>query len=111
MDNQYNKKWQDIILYFQCHSFVIGVHIGTSYHSLIYVFCVCRWTCLNHDVPKKQIFKIMGMLSEEKKQVITTLGFGGLLRLPCREVRLDLCHWIITHYDVLYHCFGLGPHK
>ena len=60
----------------------------------------------------KKFFKIMGMLSEEKKQVIiTTLGSGGLLQLPCREVRFNLCRWIITHYDVLYHHVLLGPRK
>ena len=39
----------------------------------------------------KKLFKIMGMLFEEKKQAITTLGVGGLLQLPCREVWFDLC--------------------
>ena len=51
------------------------------------------------------------MLYEEKKQVITTLGFGGLLQLPCREVQFNLCRRIITHYDVLYHRIMLGLHK
>ena len=51
------------------------------------------------------------MLSEKKKQVITTLGFVGLLQLACIEVQFDLCHWIITHYDVPYHRLVLGPNK
>ena len=59
----------------------------------------------------KKFFKIVGMLSEEKKQAITALGFRELLQLPCRDVQFNLCHWIITHYDVSYHCVVLGPHK
>ena len=53
----------------------------------------------------------MGMLFEEKKQAIIALSFGRLLQLLCREVRFNLCHWIITHYDVLYHHVVLGPNK
>ena len=72
--------------------------------------------CVHMDMPQsrcspKKFFKIMGMLTEEKKQAITTLGFGGLLQLSCREVRFNLCHWIITHYNVLHHCVVLGPNK
>ena len=59
----------------------------------------------------KKFFKIMGMLSKKKKQAITTLGFVGLLQLPCREVQFDLRRWIITHYDVSYHRVVLGLHK
>ena len=53
----------------------------------------------------------MGMLFEEKKQAIIALGFGGLLQLLCKEVRFNLCHWIITHSNVLYHHVVLGPNK
>ena len=48
---------------------------------------------------KKKIFKIIGKLFEEKKHAITTLGFGGLLQLACKEISFNLFHWIITHYE------------
>ena len=46
-----------------------------------------------------------------KKKVITTLGFGGFMQLACRKVYFELCHWIISHYKVLYHRIVLGLNK
>ena len=30
-------------------------------------------------------------------------GFGGLIQLSCREIRHELFHYLISHYEVAYH--------
>ncbi|XP_034697334.1 60S acidic ribosomal protein P2A-like [Vitis riparia] len=31
------------------------------------------------------------------------MGFGGLLTFTCRELRYELCGWLISQYDFTYH--------
>ena len=31
------------------------------------------------------------------------MGFGGLLTFACRELRYELCGWLISQYDFTYH--------
>ena len=40
-------------------------------------------------------------------EVIRGFGFGGLIQLACREIRYKLCHYLISHYKVAYHCIRL----
>ena len=37
------------------------------------------------------------------KDSIKAMGFDGLLQLATKEIRYELCQWLITAYDVLYH--------
>ena len=38
-----------------------------------------------------------------KVATIEAMGFGGLLQLATKEIRYELCQWVITAYDVPYH--------
>ena len=40
----------------------------------------------------------------DKKNVISDMGFGGLLQLGCKELRYELITWIVAKYDIGYHC-------
>ena len=40
-------------------------------------------------------------------EAIRGFGFGGLIQLACREIRYELCHYLISHYEVAYHHVGL----
>ncbi|RVW99508.1 uncharacterized protein LOC100852586 isoform X1 [Vitis vinifera] len=51
----------------------------------------------------KKFLSIIDTLSVEKKNVISGMGFGGLMQLGCRELRYDLLTWIVANYDIGYH--------
>ena len=38
-----------------------------------------------------------------KVAAIEAMGFGGLLQLAIKDIRYELCQWLITAYDVPYH--------
>ena len=38
-----------------------------------------------------------------KVAAIEAMGFSGLLQLATKEIRYELCQWLITGYDVPYH--------
>ena len=38
-----------------------------------------------------------------KVAAIEVMGFGGLLQLATKEIRYELCQWLISAYDVPYH--------
>ena len=40
-------------------------------------------------------------------EAIRGFGFGGLIQLACIEIRYELCHYLISHYKVAYHCLRL----
>ena len=39
---------------------------------------------------------------------IEAMGFGGLLQLATKEIRYELCQWLISAYDVPYHCIRMA---
>ena len=36
------------------------------------------------------------------------MGFGGLFRFACHELRYELCGWLISYYDVAYHQLNMA---
>ncbi|RVW73924.1 hypothetical protein CK203_056317 [Vitis vinifera] len=36
------------------------------------------------------------------------MGFGGLLTFACRELRYELCGWLISQYDFTYHRLNMA---
>ena len=55
-----------------------------------------------------KFIKIIKQFSEEKQEAIIGLGFGGLLKLGCIELRSELCYWMLENYEVGYHRFHLS---
>ena len=55
----------------------------------------------------KKFLSIVHQLPEHKLEAIRGFGFGGLIQLACREIRYKLCHYLISHYEVAYHCIRL----
>lgn len=51
----------------------------------------------------KKFLSIIHQLPEHKLEAIRGFGFGGLIQLACREIRYELCHYLISHYEVAYH--------
>ena len=50
----------------------------------------------------------MRRLPVAKVATIEAMGFGGLLQLATKEIRYELCQWLITTYDVPYHCIKMA---
>lgn len=42
-------------------------------------------------------------LTDEKVQAILKLGFGGLIQVATRDLRHELCQYLVECYDVGYH--------
>ena len=51
----------------------------------------------------KKLLSIIHQLLEHKLEAIRGFRFGGLIQLACREIRYELCHYLISHYEVAYH--------
>ncbi|XP_034697180.1 uncharacterized protein LOC117923027 [Vitis riparia] len=51
----------------------------------------------------KKFINAIARLAPEKQQAIREMGFGGLLNFACRELRYELCAWLISQYDFTYH--------
>ena len=51
----------------------------------------------------KKFLSIIHQLLEHKLEAIKGFGFGGLIQLTCREIRYELCHYLILHYELAYH--------
>ncbi|KAL6311234.1 hypothetical protein AAG906_000442 [Vitis piasezkii] len=56
-----------------------------------------------HDMPLWTMMVWFDLSPGEKHQAITDMGFGGLLTFACRELRYELCGWLISQYDFTYH--------
>ena len=52
---------------------------------------------------RKKFLSIIHQLPEHKLEAIRGFGFGGLIQLACREIRYELCHYLISKYEVEYH--------
>ena len=52
---------------------------------------------------RKRFLSIIHQLHEHKLEAIRGFEFGGLIQLACREIRYELCHYLISHYEVAYH--------
>ena len=55
-----------------------------------------------------KFIKIIKQFSEEKQEAIIGLGFGGLLKLGCIELRRGLCNRLLENYEVGYHRLHLS---
>ncbi|RVW21668.1 hypothetical protein CK203_099920 [Vitis vinifera] len=65
-------------------------------------------TCTQEKRPKSRYFRkkfitAIARLAPKKQQAIRDMGFGGLLTFACRELRYELCGWLISQYDFTYH--------
>ncbi|RVW74065.1 Ubiquitin-like-specific protease ESD4 [Vitis vinifera] len=70
-------------------------------------------TCSQVKLPKsrcsgKKFISVIVRLPDDKRDAITEIGFGGLLHLACRELRYELCSWIISNYDTAYHQLNMA---
>ncbi|XP_059591678.1 uncharacterized protein LOC132253517 [Vitis vinifera] len=70
-------------------------------------------TCSQVKLPKswcsgKKFISVIARLPDDKRDAITEMGFGGLLHLACRELRYELCSWIISNYDTAYHQLNMA---
>ena len=43
--------------------------------------------------------KAIEKFSDEQKNGVENIGFGGLLSLKCKILRRDLCEWVVEHFD------------
>ncbi|RVW58946.1 hypothetical protein CK203_107671 [Vitis vinifera] len=50
-------------------------------------------------------------LPPEKLDVVRDLQFGGLLHLNCKEIRHNICTWLIAHFNVGYKCIEITSHR
>ena len=55
-----------------------------------------------------KFIKIIKQFPKEKQQAIIGLGFGGLLKLGCTELRSGLCNRLLENYEVGYHRLHLS---
>ena len=46
---------------------------------------------------------VLRRLPITKVAAIKAMGFGGLLHLATKEIKYELCQWLISTYDVPYH--------
>ena len=60
---------------------------------------------------KTKFKKIIKQFSEEKQEAIIGLGFGGLLKLGCTELRSGLCNCLLENYEVGYHQLHLSQQR
>ena len=52
----------------------------------------------------KKFLSIIDQLPKHKLEAIRGFGFYGLIiQLACREIRYELCHYLISHYEVAYY--------
>ncbi|RVW66110.1 hypothetical protein CK203_007500 [Vitis vinifera] len=47
-----------------------------------------------------RFLKLCNMFPVEKLEVVRDLQFGGLLNLNCKEIRHNICLWLIDHFNV-----------
>ena len=55
----------------------------------------------------KFLVVVRGLLVD-KVVAIKAMGFDGLLQLATKEIRYELCQWLIFAYDVQYHRIRLA---
>ncbi|RVW50228.1 hypothetical protein CK203_087985 [Vitis vinifera] len=49
-----------------------------------------------------RFLKLCNKLPPQKLDVVRDLHFGGLLHLNCKEIRHNICIWLIAHFNVGY---------
>ncbi|XP_059596428.1 uncharacterized protein LOC132254559 [Vitis vinifera] len=57
-----------------------------------------------------RFLKLCNRLPPEKLDVVRDLQFGGLLHLNCKEIRHNLCTWLIAHFNVGYKRIEITSH-
>ena len=58
-----------------------------------------------------KFIKIIKQFFEEKEKAIIGLGFGGLLKIGCIELRSGHCNWLLENYEVGYHRLHLSQQR
>ncbi|KAL6325791.1 hypothetical protein AAG906_026620 [Vitis piasezkii] len=51
------------------------------------------------------------VLLVEKLEVVRDLQFGGLLNLNCKEIRHNICLWLIDHFNIGFRCIDISFDK
>ena len=51
---------------------------------------------------------VMRCLPVAKVAVIEAMGFGGLLQFATKEIKYELCQWLLSAYDVPYHLIRMA---
>ena len=47
-----------------------------------------------------RFLRLCSQLDERKQEAIRDMNFGGLLSITCKEVRHNICLWLIERFDV-----------
>ena len=55
--------------------------------------------------------KLCNRLLVEKLEAVRDLRFGGLLNLNCKEIRHNICLWLIDHFNVGFRCIDISFDK
>ncbi|KAJ9701453.1 hypothetical protein PVL29_006694 [Vitis rotundifolia] len=58
-----------------------------------------------------RFLKLCNRLPAEKLDVVRDLQFGGLLHLNCKEIRHNICIWLIAHFNVGFRRIDITSHK
>ena len=58
-----------------------------------------------------RFLKLCNKLPDEKLEVVRDLQFGGLLNIKCKEIRHNICLWLIHHFNVGFKCIDISLTK
>ena len=58
-----------------------------------------------------RFLKLCNRLPVEKLKVVRDLQFGGLLNLNCKEIRHNICLWLINHFNVGFRRIDISSDK
>ncbi|XP_034686676.1 uncharacterized protein LOC117915222 [Vitis riparia] len=58
-----------------------------------------------------RFLKLCNRLPAEKLDVVRDLQFGGLLHLNCKEIRHNICIWLIAHFNVGFRRIDITSHQ
>ena len=58
-----------------------------------------------------RFLKLCNRLPVDKLEVVRDLQFGGLLNLNCKEIRHNICLWLIDHFNVGFKRIDISSDK
>ncbi|KAK2661220.1 hypothetical protein Ddye_007753 [Dipteronia dyeriana] len=68
---------------------IVGINNHLGHEETINTRCTSsRWS------------QIVKKLSEDQKEIVCPLGFGNLLALNCRLLRLKIYRWLVENFDI-----------
>ena len=70
-----------------------------------------QFTRLYTRCSSSRFLKLCNKLPAEKLDVVRDLQFGGLLHLNCKEIRHNICIWLIAHFNVGFRRIDITSHK